>query len=80
LRKTIEAEGFEILKFHGIMGLAASGLQLFQDGLIFKMPKFLRPVFSFTMQVLISLFDKVSTQEQKDRDASLYVIIAKKKT
>lgn len=80
LRKTIEAEGFEILKFHGIMGLAASGLQLFQDGLIFKMPEFLRPVFSFTMQVLISLFDKVSTQEQKDRDASLYVIIAKKKS
>lgn len=79
LRKTIEAEGFEIIKFHGIMGLAASGLQLFQDGLIFKMPVFIRPGFSFIMQGLIAFFDKVSSQAQKDRDASLYVIIAKKR-
>ena len=79
LRKTLEAEGFEILKFHGIMGLAASGLQLVQDGLIFKMPEFLRPVFSFFMQGLITIFDKVNSQDQRDRDASLYVIIAKKK-
>jgi len=79
LRKIIEAEGFEILKFHGIMGLAASGLQLFQDGLIFKMPKFIRPVFSFFMQGLIAIFDKVNSQEQRDRDSSLYIIIAKKR-
>lgn len=79
LRRTIEAEGFEILKFHGIMGLAASGLQLFQDGLIFKMPRFMRPVFAFFMQLLVALFDKVSTQAQKDRDASLYIVIARKK-
>lgn len=80
LRKTVEQEGFEILEFHGIMGLAASGLQLFQDGLIFKIPAFLRPAFAWCMQSLILLFDKVSSQAQKDRDASLYVIIAKKRT
>lgn len=79
LRKTLEAEGFEILNFHGIMGLAASGLQLFQDGLIFKMPVFMRPVFSYLMQGLIMLFDRVSSQAQKDRDGAIYVILAKKK-
>ena len=79
LRKTIEQEGFEIINWVGIMGLAASGLQLFQDGLIFKIPTFLRPTFSFLMQSLVMLFDKVSSQQQKDRDASLYIMVAKKK-
>src|SRR3546814_1646938 len=32
LRKTMEASGFEIVEFTGIMGLISSGLQLFQDG------------------------------------------------
>ena len=78
LRKTIEKEGFEIVRFEGIMGLTASGLQLTQDGLMHKMPGFLRPVFSFIMQRLIFLFDKVHSQEQRNKDASLYILIARK--
>lgn len=78
LRKTIEAEGFEIRSFHGIMGLAASGLQLFQDALLLKTPKFLVPPLAFIMQSFIRLFDKIHSQQQRDRDASLYVVIAQK--
>src|ERR1700712_5038629 len=78
LRKTIEAEGFTINSFFGIMGLAASGLQLLQDAIILKLPKFLAPPFAFVMQLFIRLFDKIHTQQQRDRDASLYVVVAKK--
>src|SRR6195952_3455009 len=78
LRKTIEAEGFKITSFHGIMGLAASGIQLFQDAILLKLPKFLAPPFAFVMQLFIRLFDKIHTQQQRDRDASLYVVVAKK--
>lgn len=78
LRKVIEKEGFEIVRFEGIMGLTASGLQLTQDGLIYKMPKFMRPVFAFIMQQLVLLFDKVHSQEQRNKDASLYILVAKK--
>ena len=78
LKKTIEAQGFEIETFHGIMGLAASGIQLFQDAILLKLPKILIPPFAFIMQSFIRLFDKIHSQQQRDRDASLYVVVAKK--
>jgi SAM-dependent methyltransferase len=78
LKKTIEAEGFQIRSFHGIMGLAASGIQLFQDAILLKMPKFIIPPFAFVMQSFIRLFDKIHSQQQRDRDASLYVVVAQK--
>jgi len=80
LRKIVEAEGFEINSFHGIMGLAASGLQLLQDAIGIKLPKFLLPPFAFVMQGMIALFDKLNSQSQRDRDASLYIVIAQKPT
>jgi len=78
LRKTIEAEGFKINSFTGIMGLAASGLQLFQDAICIKLPRFLIPPFAFLMQGLIKLFDKINSQPQRNRDASLYIVLAQK--
>jgi len=78
LRKTIEDEGFKITSFFGIMGLAASGLQLFQDAIISKLPKFLIPPFALVMQGLIALFNRINTQEQRNRDASLYIVLAQK--
>jgi len=78
LRKIIEAERFEIISFSGILGLAASGMQLFQDGILFKLPKFLRPVWAVIMQANIWFYDKLHTQAQRDRDAALYVVVAKK--
>jgi len=78
LKKTIEAEGFQISSFKGIMGLAASGLQLFQDAISVKLPKFLIPPFALVMQGLIKLFDKINSQPQRDRDASLYIVLAQK--
>lgn len=78
LRKIVEKEGFQITSFFGIMGLAASGLQLLQDAIGVKLPKFLLSPFALFMQTLIRLFDKIHTQEQRNRDASLYIVIAKK--
>ena len=78
LKKTVEAEGFKINSFHGIMGLAASGIQLFQDAIGNKLPKFLKPPFALVMQSFIRLFDKINSQPQRDRDASLYIVLAQK--
>jgi SAM-dependent methyltransferase len=80
LKKTIEAEGFRIKSFHGIMGLAASGIQLLQDAILLKIPNILVPPFAFIMQSFIRLFDKIHSQQQRDRDASLYVVVAQKPT
>lgn len=78
LRKVVEAEGFEIVSFTGILGLTASGLQLFQDGILFKLPKILVPVWAIIMQTMIWLFDKIHSQAQRDRDGALYVVVARK--
>jgi hypothetical protein len=78
LKKIISRNGFEIIYFKGLMSRAATGLNLFQDGIIFKLPKFLRPLFAFIMQILVSLFDKISRQETNDIDAAVYMIVARK--
>ncbi len=78
LRRTIETEGFKVTSFFGIMGLAASGLQLLQDGICLKLPKFLVPLFALVMQALIGLFNKINSQAQRDRDAAIYVVVAQK--
>lgn len=80
LRKVVEDEGFEVVYFKGIIGRAAMGLQLFQDGLLFKLPKFLRPILAIIMQPQIIFFDKITAQDTIDKDACTYVLVAKKKT
>ena len=78
LQKTIKKENFQIDSFFGIMGLAASGIQLFQDAIINKCPKFLVAPISVIMQSLIIIFDNMHNQNQRNRDASLYVVLATK--
>lgn len=79
LQKIIEQEGFEIVYFRGIISRMAMGVQLFQDGLIFKLPEVFRSFFSILLQPLIAFFDLFSSQEAKDKDACTYVLVARKK-
>lgn len=79
LRKIVERNGFEVVAFRGIIGRAAMGLQLFQDGLLFKLPKILRPLLTVPMQGLIVLFDKISSQQATDTDGCTYLVVAKAK-
>src|SRR5690606_2979944 len=78
LRKTIETAGFEIVEFNGRMGLISSGLQLFQDGVANKLPGPLKQAWALVMQTVIRGADKLNSQEQKNRDASLYIMVARK--
>ena len=78
LKKIVEAEGYKINSFFGILGLAASGLQLLQDGIVLKLPKLLIPPVALVMQLLISVFNKINSQKQRNRDAALYVVVAQK--
>jgi SAM-dependent methyltransferase len=79
LKKIVEEAGFEIISFRGILGRSAIGLQLFQDGFIFKLPLILKQIFSLIMQLLIWFFDKTSSQKTKDKDAGIFIIVARKK-
>ena len=76
LEKTIEREGFEIVESLGIFNRFASGLQLFQDGLIFKLPKPLKALWSFGFALLHLIFDN---GKLTNRDASVFMVTARKK-
>lgn len=77
LKKIITEAGFEVIDFTGVIGRSAMGLQLFQDGIMFKLPKFIRPLFYLFMQFWIMLFDKTSSQESKNSDACTFIVVAK---
>lgn len=78
LKKIVEAEGYKIDSFYGILGLAASGLQLLQDGIVLKLPKFIIPPVALVMQILIRVLNKVNSQDQRNRDGAVYVVVAQK--
>jgi len=78
LKKIVSEAGFEVIYFSGIIGRSAMGLQLFQDGILFKLPKFLRPVLAIMIQPFIVLFDKTTSQATKDKDACTFILVAKK--
>lgn len=80
LKRTIEKAGFEIVEFKGVMSVSASGLQLFQDAIIsgFK-NKYIIGGLALIFQSLILFFDKISSAEKRNIDASLYVVVARRK-
>jgi len=76
LRRIVEEAGFSIISFTGLLGRIAYGLQLFQDGLYFKLPKFLKLALPVFTQAFIILFDKIESKENRDKDACVYIIKA----
>jgi SAM-dependent methyltransferase len=78
LRRTVEQAGFEIVDFRGLMGLAATGMHLVQDGAYRRVPRWLRPAFFFGMQQLVRLFDGLSNDEQRQLNASVFLLAARR--
>ena len=77
LKKIVTEAGFEVVYFEGILGRSSMGLQLFQDGLLFKLPKPLRFILSLILQPLIIFFDKIITAKSRNEDACTFVLVAK---
>jgi SAM-dependent methyltransferase len=78
LRHAVESAGFEVVRFEGVVGLAATGIQLFQDAAIYPMPRFLRKPFGLAMQWLMALADRFQSAESKRINALVFALIAEK--
>ena len=79
LRKVIEEAGFQIESVRGVMNLASTGLQLFQDGFAGSVPSPLLPIFLYVVQRLIGLLDRLGGDKARNRDACLFVVRAIKR-
>lgn len=78
LRKILNDNGFEVIKVYGIMGLASMGLLLFQDAFLYKIPNIIKLLFVPIMQIQMILFDKIHNKSNKEKDAGVFLIVAKK--
>jgi hypothetical protein len=68
---------FEVIRFRGIVGPAAYGIQITQDALIPKLYWRIRTPFTYLAQRLIAAVDSRCSQHEKDQDASVFVIVAR---
>jgi len=78
LRKIIADAGFQLVECRGIMGLAATGVHLLQDGVLIRFPRLMRPLIAPFSQGLIALADKISSDTDRENDASVFVVVARK--
>lgn len=76
LRRAVGDAGFGIERFEGIMGLGATGLQLFQDALYWRLPRLPRAAFALVLQSLIALVDRVERPELRRQNALVFVLVA----
>jgi len=77
LRREVEAAGFAVERFEGIMGLTATGLQLVQDAWYWRLPRMLRPALALALQSLIALADRLEPRASKDCNAMVFALVAR---
>jgi SAM-dependent methyltransferase len=79
LQKAVTAAGFEIERFEGIMGLAATGLQLFQDAVWWRTPRPLRPLLALVLQSAIAVVDRLQHPASRRHNALVFALTARKR-
>jgi SAM-dependent methyltransferase len=78
LERAVETEGFRVERFQGIMGLAATGLQLIHDALYYPLPKWPARVVSLVLQSLMAVVDRFQSQSSRDLNAMVFALVASK--
>jgi len=78
LRKVVEDAGLEVVELEGIVGLAATGLQLLQDAIYWRAPAPLRPPVALVLQALVALADRLEPRAGKDMNAMVFAVVARR--
>jgi SAM-dependent methyltransferase len=78
LRRAVEDAGLRVVHFEGIMGLAASGLQLFQDAIYHRRRRWARNFIALAPQSAIKPADLIEPQSSRDLNALVFAIVAEK--
>jgi SAM-dependent methyltransferase len=78
LKLIVERAGFEVVRFEGIVGPVATGLQLVQDATYYRLPRVLRPLYALVVQTLARIADRLEPQSMKDINGSVYALVAER--
>jgi len=76
LRKQVEAAGFEIVSFRGVLSMRATCAQIWQIQVQALWPSWLRPAFIALMQAVVA-FEDWAGRKTRDADACTYVVHAR---
>lgn len=76
LSVVVAAAGLEIVDQDGVLGLAATGLQLVQDAWAYKVPRPLRRAFFLVMQAMIRLADRRQTPQTRSQNGMVIAVRA----
>jgi SAM-dependent methyltransferase len=78
LQRAVVRAGFEIERFEGVQGLAATGLQLVQDALWWRLPRVVRPFVALVVQSLIAVADRTQGPDSHRVNALVFALVARK--
>lgn len=78
LRHVVEEAGFHIREFRGLLGLAATGLQLFQLATAPRLPSRVGRAYTGLMQAVISWMDGRSPRASRTDNALVLALLATK--
>ena len=78
LQRAVADAGFEVERFEGIMGLGATGLQLFQDAIYWRLPRLVRSAFALTVQSAIRLVERLEDPVTRRQNALVFALVARR--
>jgi SAM-dependent methyltransferase len=78
LRLIVEDTGFEIIRFEGIIGLAATGLQLLQDAISYRLSSRWAAWLALVMQPIVAFTDRFETPQSLGYNAQVFALVASK--
>src|SRR5690606_40957980 len=79
MRLQITQFGFEIDEFKGLLGPEATAIQLWQDAVLPRIHPRLRNLFSLYCQRRIRKADLRCSDQLRNRDACVYIVVATKR-
>jgi hypothetical protein len=77
LRRIVGESGLAVERFEGVMGLAATGIQLFQDATHQRVPRRLLRTYLWFMQGLVAAFD-CQSRASRAENALVFALVAVK--
>jgi SAM-dependent methyltransferase len=80
LREVVEDAGFVVERIEGLLGLMPLGIQLFQDGLVRKLPRWTRPTLCLLAQQAMLLTDLLHSPVDRSRDACVFLVVARRRS
>lgn len=78
LRKQLEDSQFLVVEVRGLLGLAATAIQLLQDALLARLPSRLHPPLAAVFQLVIQGVDRLSSSSLQRNDACVFIAVAAK--